>query len=152
MVRKNSIELTPLDEVVLFFEQNKNIHNKEEITKLFVNKFNLIRKRKVYFNKKFAIRFSSSKNSSFSNCITCIGNIKEHNDIPFFSCLVSPNNNKLQLMNATLIRKVSHSSTKLTKDNLKGTILGNDILPIHNDLTNSSENFSELMKLHAQKT
>ena len=76
-------------------------------------------KRQVYYCADFAIRFSSSKNESFSNTVLSLSNLQKVDDRPFIACLVTPQKNYLHLANSTFLKKISHSSQELRENNIR---------------------------------
>jgi hypothetical protein len=52
------------------------------------------------------------------------------------------------LANSTFIRKISHSSHKLTESNIRGTILGHDISREYEGIANVPANSATLYESH----
>lgn len=113
-------------------------------------KFSLIKDRSVFYTHTFAIRFSTSKSTNFSNTIISLSNLQKYDDLPFIVCLNTPHKNYLFLANTTFLSKVSHSSQELRIDNIKGSINGSDIIKTFNHLDNKPENFAELFAIHSE--
>lgn len=113
-------------------------------------KFGLTKDRSVYYSDTFAIRFSSSKSTNFSNTVISLSNLQKFDDLPFIVCLNTPSKNYLFLANSTLIAKVSHSSQALRVDNIRGSINGSDIMNALNGIKNEPDNFGELFAIHSE--
>ncbi len=145
--------MTTLSKIFLtlseFISSHDGITSKRDLEKIVAEKFNLKLNRSLYINLSFAIRFSQSKNNSFSNTVLSLAKIKYFDDIPLMVCLVTPSKNYLFLINTTFIRKVSHSSHNLRVDNIKGSVNGSDILKDLNGLANIPENFEKLFGIHS---
>lgn len=99
---------------------------KAELIIYVQEKFNLTQDRSVFYNDKFAVRFSSSQSGGFSNTIISLSSLQKYDDLPFLVCLVTPGKNFLYLANSTFLSKVSHSSQELREDNIRGSINGSD--------------------------
>lgn len=127
-------------------------NNKQNLESDVLQKYALIRDRKVYHNDYFAVRFSYSKSAStsFSNTVLSLSALEKYDKIPFFVVLVRKNaDNMVLLANSTFIKKVSHSSQNLSMTNIKGSFNGSDILRNYNEVLNSPENFDYLFAIHA---
>ena len=118
--------------------------SKARLQELVQKEFSLIKDRSVFYTDTFAIRFSSSKSTSFSNTVISLSNLQKYDDSPFVVCLNTPNKNYLFLANTTFLSKVSHSSQELREDNIRGSINGSDIVKVFNDIDNEPKNFAEL--------
>ena len=121
---------------------------KEVLLEQLKARFNLVRDRKVYSCKDFAIRVSSSESGSFSNTVLSLSTLEKYDTRPFIVILVTPNETNMYLANSTFLKKISHSSLKLRVDNIRGSFNGSDIMKVYNGVTNSSENFEELFAIH----
>lgn len=136
--------------LISFIQSQDGIGNKSELIKKVQEKFGLIKDRSVYYSEYYAIRFSYSSSTSFSNTVISLSNLQKYDDQPFIVCLVSPTKNILYLANTTFLHKVSHSSQQLRIDNIRGSINGSDIAKEFNGLSNSPENFEKLFSIHAE--
>lgn len=125
---------------------------KDEITAATTEHFRLLRKRVVYFSPGFAIRFSSTSRTSFSNTVLGLSTLKLYDKLPFIVCIVRSENIELLLANSTFLKKISHSSKKLQMDNVRGSFLGQDILQEYTGVSNVPENFEELFSIHQEFT
>ena len=96
--------------LISFIQSQDGIGNKSELIKKVQEKFGLIKDRSVYYSEYYAIRFSYSSSTSFSNTVISLSNLQKYDDQPFIVCLVSPTKNILYLANTTFLHKVSHSS------------------------------------------
>lgn len=126
-------------------------YNKSLVEEDVINKFNLIKDRKVYHNQYFAVRFSFSKNTSdsFSNTVLSLSALEKYDRIPFFVVLIRKNaDNIVLLANTTFLKKVSHSSQELSMTNIKGSFNGSDIIRNYNNIANIPENFEYLFAIH----
>lgn len=124
--------------------------SKARLQELVQKEFSLIKDRSVFYTDTFAIRFSSSKSTSFSNTVISLSNLQKYDDSPFVVCLNTPNKNYLFLANTTFLSKVSHSSQELREDNIRGSINGSDIVKVFNDIDNEPKNFAELFAIHSE--
>lgn len=124
--------------------------SKARLQELVQKEFSLIKDRSVFYTDAFAIRFSSSKSTSFSNTVISLSNLQKYDDSPFVVCLNTPNKNYLFLANTTFLSKVSHSSQELREDNIRGSINGSDIVKVFNDIDNEPKNFAELFAIHSE--
>lgn len=126
-------------------------HNKQLVETDVCKHFNLIKDRKVYHNEFFAVRFSYSKSASdsFGNTILSLSALEKYDKIPFFVVLVRRTSKNLILIaNTTFLKKISHSSQKLSMTNIKGSFNGSDIMRDYDDVPNTPENFDYLFALH----
>ena len=123
---------------------------KARLQELVQKEFSLTKDRSVFYTDAFAIRFSSSKSTSFSNTVISLSNLQKYDDSPFVVCLNTPNKNYLFLANTTFLSKVSHSSQELREDNIRGSINGSDIVKVFNDIYNEPKNFAELFAIHSE--
>lgn len=144
------MQLDAINQLADFIQSQDGIANKQELSNLVKSKFLLTKDRSVFYNDKFAIRFSYSKSSSFSNTVISLSNLQKYDDMPFIVCLVTPVKNYLFLANTTFISKVSHSSQALRRDNIRGSINGSDIVRRFNDIENCPRNFEILFPIHSE--
>lgn len=142
--------MSKLPELLDFVSTHHGINDKDKLTKLIVEKFGLIKDRKVYYCEDFAIRFSKGAGPSFANTVLSLSNLKKVDHIPFFVCLVTPTENHVFLANSTLLRKISHSSQKLRVDNIKGSFNGSDIIRALEGLANEPKNIQRLFDIHRE--
>ncbi len=133
-----------------FIESKNGVGNKSTLIKEVQKKFNLTKDRSVYYCEAFAVRFSSSKSTNFSNTVISLSNLQKYDDLPFIVCLVMPKKNILYLANTTFLQKISHSSQELRVDNIRGSLNGSDIVKEFNGINNSPENFEKLFNIHAE--
>lgn len=111
--------------------------------------FKLTKDRSVYHNQHFAVRFSSTKDKSFSNTILALSQLKKYDRIPFFVVIVRRDaTNLIWLANSSLLKKVSHSSKGLTMNHIVGSFNGSDIIKSYDNITNEPNNFDTLFALH----
>lgn len=132
-----------------FIEKSKKVNNKDILINNCVKRFSLIKDRSVYHCDYFAVRFSYSKNGSFSNVVLSLSSLEKYDTIPFFSVLVIGNaDNVVYLANTTFLSKISHSSQELTMTNIRGSFLGSNIIKEYDGIKNVPANFEILFALH----
>ncbi len=138
-----------LSELCDVLESNHN-SPKTELTRIVKNAFQLTKDRTVFYNKSFAIRFSSSTRDSqnFSNTVLSLSSLAKFDHLPFFVCLVTPHHNYLFLANSSFLKKISHSSHELRTDNIKGSFNGSDINRNFQGMENEPKNFEKLFAIH----
>lgn len=115
--------------------------------------FRLTRDRTVYHNQSYAVRFcySKSTSASFSNTVLSLSALEKYDKIPFFVVLIRKNaDNLIFLANTTFLKKISHSSQKLSMTNIKGSFNGSDIIRVYDGRANSFENFDFLFAIHQE--
>jgi len=112
--------------------------------------FALRQERSVFAGHHFSVRFSTASGASFSNVVISLSALRKYDHLPFVICIVRPTGIQLLLANSTLLKKVSHSSHQLRNDNVKGSILGHDIMRTYDDLANVPEFFEQLFLLHRE--
>lgn len=136
------------DQLIPFLGQIQPGTDKKHLIQLLVSKFHLVKDRSVYYCPEFALRISTSKNSSFSNTVLSLSTLLKYDTTPFIVVVVRPNKLSIYLANTTLLKKVSHSSHQLRVDNIKGSFNGSDILTSLDGIENSPVNFSRLFGIH----
>jgi hypothetical protein len=124
--------------------------DKSSFAEAIASRYRLTKARSVYFADDFAIRFCYSNDAGFSNCVVSLATLQKFDDRPFLVTLLQPSGVHTFLANSTLIRKVSHSSQKLTLDNVRGTILGHDIIRDLDGVKNDPSHFPELFETHQE--
>lgn len=139
-----------VSDLVAFIRNSDGKVSKSKLSDLVQKEFRLVRDRSVYSSEHFAIRFSESRSSSFSNTVISLSALQKYDNIPFIVCLVTPRENILYLANTTFLSKVSHSSQELRVDNIRGSINGSDIVKVFNGLTNAPEFFDDLFSIHIE--
>ena len=141
----------PCKEFVQYIKQEAPKHNKSTVELAALNKYNLIKDRKVYHNQYFAVRFSYSKSTSdsFSNTVLSLSALEKYDKIPFFVVLVRKSaDNLILLANTTFLKKISHSSQELSMTNIKGSFNGSDIMREYDGMSNTANNFDYLFAVH----
>ncbi len=114
--------------------------------------FNLVKERSVYYCDWFAIRFCKAASRSFGNTVLSLSALHKYDNIPFIVCLVTPERNYLMLANTTFLKKISHSSQELRRDNIKGSFNGSDIMREFEGVENNPVNFEFLYNSHENYT
>jgi len=137
-----------LSRLLEFIATKDGINDKTKLSKLIVAEFGLIRDRSVYYSEFFAIRFSSSNTTSFSNTVLSLSNLRKFDTKPFIVCLVTPIANRVYLANSTFLKKISHSSQQLRENNIRGSFNGSDIMREFEGIENKPENFDRLFNVH----
>lgn len=137
-----------LRRLIDFIKIHDGINDKNKLSELVKNEFNLTLDRKVFYCEDFAIRFSRSASKSFGNTVLSLSALQKYDNRPVVICVVLPDENYLLLANTTFLSKISHSSHQLRIDNIKGSFNGTDILREIANLENKPENFEALMSFH----
>lgn len=129
--------------------ENAPTGSKEAVINYVTTNYPLTLDRKVYYCRYFAVRFSYSKNGTFSNTVLSLSALQKYDKNPFFVVLVRGNgSNLIYLANSTFISKISHSSRELTMYNIKGSFNGSDIMKSYAGKENAPKNFNELFAIH----
>ncbi len=126
--------------------------SKDVVARAVAAEFELKRDRSVFAGQHFSVRFSTASGKSFSNVVLSLSAIRKYDQLPFVVCVVRPSGIQLLLANTTLLKKVSHSSHQLRIDNVKGSILGHDIMRTFDELPNEPKNFEALFVRHREFT
>lgn len=125
---------------------------KSRLQSLVQQKFDLTKDRSVFYCPWFAIRFCKASSSGFGNTVLALSTLRHYDERPFIVCLVTPARNYLLLANSTFLRKISHSSQQLRRDNIKGSFNGSDIMREFEGKKNCPENFEFLYTSHENYT
>ena len=130
-------------------QKREGILTKDRVEFLLAE-FGLVRQRSVFSGKHCAFRVSevSGRSGSFSNVVLSLSALVKYDSQPFIVCVVREDGLQFLLSNTTLLRKISHSSHRLSLENIKGSFLGHDIIKSYDGLANSEENFDVLFDLH----
>lgn len=139
-----------INKFINFINEHHGIGDKAALINHLKGKFSLTKDRSVFYCEQFSVRFSSSKNKSFSNTVLSLSNLRKYDDLPFFVCLVTPEENYLYLANSSFLKKISQSSQALRIDNIRGSFNGSDIFTEFQGIDNKPENFATLYSLHAE--
>lgn len=137
-----------IQKLVDFVNSNKDLVDKAVFKNKLQSEFNLKTDRTVYYCDDFAVRVSYSKTATVSNTVLGLAKIKAYDNIPLFVIVVSPVGHKIVLANSTCVKKVSHSSHKLTLTKIIGSINFSDISSEIFGIKNIPENFEEIFNLH----
>ncbi|MBR4858666.1 MAG: hypothetical protein IKU08_05710 [Clostridia bacterium] len=141
-----------IGQLVDFISEKDGNTDKNRLQKAVQEAFGLVKERSVYYCDWFAIRFCKSASRSFSNTVLALSALHRYDDIPFIVCLVTPTRNYLMLANTTFLKKISHSSQELRRDNIKGSFNGSDIMREFEDVENIPDNFEFLYNSHENYT
>jgi len=139
-----------LKEFIKFVSDNDGIGNKQSLVHKVTSQFDLVKDRTLYYCDSFAVRFSFSSNSSFSNTVLSLSKLQKYDDIPVLVCLVTRTENKVFLANSTFLSKISHSSQQLRINNIKGSFNGSDIMKTFNGVDNNRNNIEDLFAFHSE--
>ena len=141
-----------IDSLVEFVSSRNGIADKTILAVQVQKQFNLVKDRSVFYGEWFAIRFCKAASVNFSNTVLSLSALHRYDSMPFFVCLVTPIRNFLMLANTTFLRKISHSSQELRRDNIKGSFNGSDIMRSFEGVVNAPENFEFLFTSHENYT
>jgi hypothetical protein len=142
--------MSKLRDLFEFVSFHDGINEKDKLAELIVEKFGLIKDRKIFYCPDFAIRFSKGAGPSFANTVLSLSNLRKVDDIPFLVCLVTPKKNHVLLANSTFLKKISHSSQDLRVDNIKGSFNGSDIMRDLDGISNEPANIERLFDIHRE--
>lgn len=141
-----------IEQLVEFILSKDSTTDKNSLQNAVQKAFNLVKDRSVYYSDWFAIRFCKSTSRNFSNTVLSLSALHKYDNIPFIVCLVTPLHNYLMLSNATFLKKISHSSQELRRDNIKGSFNGYDIVREFAGIENIPDNFEILYNYHENYT
>lgn len=131
-----------------YISSKNGIADKRKLANAVQQEYRLVKERSVFYGEWFAIRFCTAKSKSFSNTVLALSALHKYDEIPFIVCLVTPKENILLLANTTFLKKISHSSKELRKDNIKGSFNGSDIMRDFEGVENTPQNFEFLFTSH----
>ncbi|MDO4719552.1 MAG: hypothetical protein Q4A78_02710 [Peptostreptococcaceae bacterium] len=134
--------------LVAYIQKLNGIGDKEKLSSMVKNEFNLTQDRKVFCSPDFAIRFSKSKSKRMSNTVLSLSALQKYDNKPFIVCVVAPDTNYMMLANSTFLKKISHSSQELRVDNIRGSFNGSDIMLDFDSMENEPDNFQSLFAYH----
>lgn len=137
-----------INRLVTYIEKLNGIADKEKLSLMVKEEFNLTQDRKVFYSPDYAIRFSKSKSKRMSNTVLSLSALQKYDNNPFIVCIVTPEENYLLLANSTFLRKISHSSQELRIDNIRGSFNGSDIMLDFDSIENEPMNFQYLYAYH----
>lgn len=141
-----------IEQLVDYISDREGNTDKSRLQNAVQEAFDLVKERSVYYCDWFAIRFCKSASRNFGNTVLALSALHKYDDIPFIVCLVTPTRNYLMLANTTFLRKISHSSQELRRDNIKGSFNGSDIMREFESVENTPENFEFLYNSHENYT
>lgn len=143
---------TIIQELTNFIADKDGVTDKSCLQFAVQQSFDLVKERSVFYSKWFAIRFCQATSKSFSNTVLALSSLRKYDSIPFIVCVVTPTKNYLMLANSTFLRKISHSSQDLRRDNIRGSFNGSDIMREFEGIENAPENFEFLFSSHENYT
>lgn len=141
-----------IEQLVAFILDRDGNTDKSRLQNAVQEAFDLVKERSVYYCEWFAIRFCKSASRNFGNTVLALSALHRYDNIPFIVCLVTPTRNYLMLANTTFLKKISHSSQELRRDNIKGSFNGSDIMREFEGVENAPENFEFLYSSHENYT
>lgn len=141
-----------VEQLARFISNRDGTTDKSHLKIAVQQEFDLVKDRSVFYCEWFAIRFCKSASRSFGNTVLALSVLHKYDSIPFIVCLVTPMKNYLMLANATFLKKISHSSQELRRDNIKGSFNGSDIMREFDGVENTPENFEFLYASHENYT
>jgi hypothetical protein len=143
------LNATALVQYVQGWARENPAATKEQLAAAVAARFSLQKERSLWVCRDFAVRFCrSSTDGVFCGGVLAIGVIARHDDDPLVVCLQTPAGCAFFLANLSFVDKVSHSSQALATGNLRGTILGSNILKRYGGIDNEPGNFDRLWSLH----
>ena len=131
-------------------KEHDGINDKAHLARIVADKFHLVKDHSVYYCSDFAVRFSSSAKRNFGNTVLSLSNLRKYDSRPFIVCLVTPAQNYCLIANTTFLKKISHSSQELRKNNIRGSFNGSDIVREFAGIPNAGENIARLFAIHAE--
>ena len=137
-----------IEQLVLFVSSKAGGADKSQLQSSVQRTFNLVKERSVFYCEWFAIRFCTASSRNFGNTVLSLSALHQYDNIPFIVCLVTPTQNYLMLANTTFLKKISHSSQALRRDNIKGSFNGSDIMREFEGVENIPKNFEFLYSSH----
>lgn len=141
-----------IEQLVDFISSRGGDIDKGRLQNAVQEAFHLVKERSVYYCDWFAIRFCKAESRNFSNTVLALSVLHRYDNIPFIVCLVTPTRNYLMLANTSFLRKISHSSQELRRDNIKGSFNGSDIMREFEGVENIPDNFEFLYNSHENYT
>ncbi len=140
-----------INSLIKFIFENKGI-NKDNLAQLVQKQFSLIKGKSVYYCDDFAIRFCYAKKKNLDNVILGLSKLRKYDDRPFFISISLPKENDVLLANTSLLRKISHSSKKLSETKIRGSFTGSDIMRTCREYKNEPKDFLELYNIHVESS
>lgn len=144
--------MSDVNELIEFISSLDGKGNKNLVSSKVEEKFGLNKDRSVFFCDSFAIRFCYLSGKYFNGTVVGLSKLKKFDHLPFIVCLVRPQKNEMYIANSTFITKLSHTSHKLSIDNIKGSFNGSDILKELGGITNQRDNILKLYPFHCDST
>lgn len=141
-----------IEQLIRFIQDRDGIRDKKLLSVQVQRMFGLVKERSVFYGPWFAVRFCTAASRSFSNTVLALSALHKYDHLPFIVCLVTPEQNHLMLANTTFLRKISHSSQELRRNNIKGSFNGSDIMREFEGIANIPENFEFLFSCHENFT
>lgn len=141
-----------IERFAAFVSERDGAVDKDRLSAAAQQAFGLVRDRRVFYCPWFAVRFCRAASISFSNTVLSLSALQKYDHLPFIICLVTPAKNHLLLANTTFLKKISHSSQALRRDNIRGSFNGSDILREFEGVGNTPGNFEFLFSSHENYT
>jgi len=143
------MDFSIINEIIKMSKTFATPYNKQTIVDSVVKKFNLSKTRKVYYNDKISIRFSSAKNG-YSNTFLGFQKILDNDSKPLIACIIRKDKIEFLIANTTFINCIFHSSKNLTVENIRGSANLSNIIREFSELKNEPQNFPKLFELHLE--
>lgn len=121
---------------------------KQELQEALLKNFDFEMKGSVVTGAEFSFRICEVRSKSFANVVLSLSTLLRFDHLPFIVCVVTPLLVYFRLANTTFLKKISHSSTKLEVDRIRGSFLGTDIFSEYDEIENTRDNFSQLFSRH----
>jgi hypothetical protein len=147
--------MCPLDQAISWLHDYRAEHpeaDKQEIQDAFAAQFKAKLQGKLFVCSDYAVRFCHASGESFSNTVLALSQLKKVDHIRTVICVIRPDRLDFMLANATFLAKISHSSSKLRIDNVKGSFNGTDIVKGYGGVPNQPDHFEELFAMHSAYT
>jgi len=134
--------------LLALIQAHDGINDKARLAQVVSTDLGLTKDRAVYYCADFAIRFSSSAKKAAGNTVASLSRLQKYDDRPFIVCIVTEQANHCCLANTTFLKKISHSSQKLRRNNIRGSFNFSDIVQEFEGVANVPDNFDRLFAIH----
>ena len=134
------------------FQHSRISFSKKGLEDFLGETLHLQKQRSVFTCDTHSFRVSEVRGNTkgFSNVVLSLSVLLKYDKKPFVVIVVREKGLQFLASNTTFLKKISHSSHTLSKTNIKGSFLGQDILKEYNDIINEEKNFNALFKIHNQ--
>jgi hypothetical protein len=145
------VEHSALGEALDYLVAYKAAHrhaDKAEMSRAYEAAFTPRRARSVFVGAGYALRFTQANQENFSNTVLSLSALRLHDHQPLVVVIVRPSEVSFLLANSSVLARISHSSSELRPDHIRGSFNGWDIMRSFAGLENRRENFSSIFELH----